>query len=211
MMPKSSEKIKIIIVDDHKTFRQGLASILSDEKIETIAEAQNGTELLNLLEVQALRPDVIMLDLQMPGMDGRETLAILRKKYHGIKVIILSQHQDNAIASQLRLLGANSFISKNTDAKQIAETIRNVYFINTYNNIPKKVKTVFTRVEVELIPHIMSGKTIKETAELTGRSAKTIEGYRNRLFAKTKTNSAVAFAAFCAKEGLDFLSGEEKA
>ena len=207
-MLRSTEKIKIIIVDDHKTFRQGLASILSDEKIETIAEAQNGQELLTMLEVEGLCPDVIMLDLQMPGMDGKETLTRLRKKYPAFKVIILSQHQDNSITNQLRLLGANSFISKNTDSKLIAETIRNVYFINTYNNIPKKVKTTFTKVEIELIPYIMSGKTIKETAELTGRSVKTIEGYRNRLFAKTKTSSAVTFAAFCAKEGLDFLGGE---
>src|SRR3979411_1239072 len=132
-----SKPIKVAIADDHALFRAGVKTALAARKdIEMIAEADNGMQLLNLL--RHIEPDVILLDIQMPIMDGIQTLPEIRKLYHQEKVIILSMHNDHSMISKLMEIGANSYLTKNSDSETIYQAIKTCYeqefFFNELTN-----------------------------------------------------------------------------
>jgi DNA-binding NarL/FixJ family response regulator len=118
--------IKVAIADDHTLFRAGVKTALSMKKdIEMIAEADNGMQLLNLLK--HIEPDVILLDIQMPIMDGIATLPEIRKLYPHVKVIMLSMHNDHSMISKLMEIGANSYLTKNSDSETIYQAIKTCF------------------------------------------------------------------------------------
>jgi len=126
-----SRPIKVAIADDHALFRQGVRTALSVRKdIEMIAEADNGMQLLNLLK--HIEPDVILLDIQMPIMDGITTLPEIRKLYPEVKVIILSMHNDHSMISKLMEVGANSYLTKNSDSETIYQAIKTCFGNHAY-------------------------------------------------------------------------------
>src|SRR6195952_3949791 len=132
-----SRPIKVAIADDHALFRAGVKTALSVRKdIEMIAEADNGMQLLNLLK--HIEPDVILLDIQMPLMDGISTLPEIRKFYPEVKVIILSMHNDHSMISKLMEVGANSYLTKNSDSETIYQAIKTCFekefFFNELTN-----------------------------------------------------------------------------
>src|SRR6476469_6034098 len=129
--------IKVAIADDHALFRSGVKTALSVKKdVELVAEADNGMQLLNLLK--HTEPDVILLDIQMPIMDGITTLPEIRKLYPKVKVIILSMHNDHSMISRLMEIGANSYLTKNSDSETIYQAITTCYeqelFFNDLTN-----------------------------------------------------------------------------
>ena len=135
--PELNRPIKVAIADDHALFRAGVKTALLGKKdVELIAEADNGMQLLNLLK--HVEPDVILLDIQMPIMDGIQTLPEIRKLYPGVKVIILSMHNDHSMISKLMEIGANSYLTKNSDSETIYQAIKTCYeqefFFNELTN-----------------------------------------------------------------------------
>src|SRR3982750_3921846 len=133
----SGRTIKVAIADDHALFRAGVKTALSVKKdVELIAEADNGMQLLNLLK--HIDPDVILLDIQMPIMDGIQTLPEIRKLYPQVRVIILSMHNDHSMISKLMEIGANSYLTKNSDSETIYQAIKTCYeqefFFNELTN-----------------------------------------------------------------------------
>ena len=113
--PENDRAIRVAIADDHALFRAGVKTALAVKKdIELIAEADNGMQLLNLLK--HVDVDVILLDIQMPIMDGIQTLPEIRKLKPEAKVIILSMHNDHSMISKLMEIGANSYLTKNSDS-----------------------------------------------------------------------------------------------
>jgi DNA-binding NarL/FixJ family response regulator len=117
------EAITIALVDDHSLIKKCIKLVLSFyTDIHVIADAENGKQLLNLLV--GTRPDVILLDLQMPVMDGVATLPELKKLYPDIKVIIFSMHNDSETVSKLLASGAHSYLQKDSDPETIYSTIR---------------------------------------------------------------------------------------
>src|SRR5215210_6545103 len=133
----SGRVIKVAIADDHALFRAGVKTALSVKKdVELIAEADNGMQLLNLLK--HIEPDVILLDIQMPIMDGIQTLPEIRKIRPEAKVIILSMHNDHSMISKLMEIGANSYLTKNSDSETIYQAIKTCFeqefFFNELTN-----------------------------------------------------------------------------
>src|SRR6476660_9974600 len=129
----SGKNIKVAIADDHALFRADVRTALSVKKdVELIAEADNGMQLLNLLK--HIEPDVILLDIQMPIMDGIQTLPEIRKLYPTVKVIILSMHNDHSMISKLMEIGANSYLTKNSDSETIYQAIKTCYEQECYFN-----------------------------------------------------------------------------
>lgn len=115
--------IKIIHCDDHKIFRDGVKrSLQKYPDVEVIGEAENGQVLLDLLET--LHPDIILLDLQMPVLDGLETLQVLKIKFPIIKIIILCVHNDASIICKLMEMGANSYLTTESGSEKIYEVIK---------------------------------------------------------------------------------------
>src|SRR5579872_2908132 len=135
--PELNQAIKVAIADDHALFRAGVKTALSVKKdVELVAEADNGMQLLNLLK--HVEPDVILLDIQMPIMDGIQTLPEIRKDHPQVKVIILSMHNDHSMISKLMEIGANSYLTKNSDSETIYQAIKTCFeqefFFNELTN-----------------------------------------------------------------------------
>ncbi|MBK5272830.1 MAG: response regulator transcription factor [Bacteroidia bacterium] len=124
-------KIKIAIADDYKIYRDGLkVSLSADENFDVILEADNGEELLKKLETKI--PDVILMDLKMPGMDGMEATKIVREKYPGIKVLVVSMYEDDKFITHLMEIGANGYLLKNAEPEEIRKSIYAVYENGNY-------------------------------------------------------------------------------
>jgi DNA-binding NarL/FixJ family response regulator len=125
--------IKVVIADDHGLFRQGVKMALAHKKDIVIAgEAENGLQLLHLLKHNI--PDIILLDIQMPIMDGISTLSAIRKTYNDIKVIMLSMYNDHSMVSTLMEAGANAYLTKTADSETIYEAIKTCYEKSHYFN-----------------------------------------------------------------------------
>src|SRR5688500_17708420 len=129
--------IKVAIADDHALFRTGVKTSLQSRKdIQMVAEAENGMQLMNLL--RHIQPDVVLLDISMPIMDGLATLPEIKKLYPNVKVIMLSMHNDHSVISKMMEIGANSYLTKESGSEMIYEAVRAVYendfFFNELTN-----------------------------------------------------------------------------
>jgi DNA-binding NarL/FixJ family response regulator len=216
--PEMNKPIRVIIADDHALFRAGVKTALSIKKdIELIAEADNGMQLLNLLK--HVEPDVILLDIHMPIMDGIATLPEIRKLYPQVKVIILSMHNDHSMISKLMEIGANSYLTKNSDSETIYSAIKTCYeqefFFNELTNkalltglrtrrsdgsAPMEVN--LTDKELTILKLMCEEKTTKEIADLVDISPRTVEAIRDKLKTKTGAKSMAGLVMYAVKNGI---------
>jgi DNA-binding NarL/FixJ family response regulator len=216
--PELDKAIKVAIADDHALFRAGVKTALSIKKdVELIAEADNGMQLLNLLK--HTEPDVILLDIQMPIMDGITTLPEIRKLYPHVKVIILSMHNDHSMISKLMEIGANSYLTKNSDSETIYQAIKTCYeqefFFNELTNkaLLTGLRTKrsdhgplqdvsLTDKEVTVLKLMCEEKTTKEIADIVEISPRTVEAIRDKLKTKTGTKSMAGLVMYAVKNGI---------
>jgi hypothetical protein len=216
---ETGEIIKVIIADDHALFRAGVKTTLSMKKdIKMLGEADNGAQLLTLLKV--LQPDVILLDIQMPIMDGITTLPEIKELYPDIRVIMLTMHNDHSMISKLMELGANSYLTKNSDAEVIYEAIKTVheqeYFFNALTNralidglrTKRQVETtlpVDTKLsdkEITILKLMCEEKSTKDIADLVFLSPRTVEAIRDKLKVKTGAKSMAGLVMYAVKAGI---------
>lgn len=130
-MSEFVEKIKVIICDDHLLFRQGIVASLSMySNIEIVSEANDGHQLMNMLK--HTMPDIVLLDINMPVMDGIEVLPKLKKEYPDIKVIMLSMHNNVTMIAKTIALGADSYLTKSDTIEMISEAITKVHRDGVY-------------------------------------------------------------------------------
>ena len=214
-----NEPIKVAIADDHVLFRAGVKSALSVHKdIKMIAEADNGMQLLTVLK--HIQPDVILLDIQMPIMDGIITLPEIKKLYPEIKVIMLTMHNDHTMISKLMELGANSYLTKNSDSEIIYQAIKTVheqeYYFNQLTNkalidglrtkrqaeasLPVDAK--LSDKEIAILRMICEEKSTKEIADLVDLSPRTVEAIRDKLKVKTGAKSLAGLVMYAVKSGI---------
>jgi len=216
--PDLNEPIRVIIADDHVLFRSGVRAALSVKKdVELVAEADNGMQLLNLLK--HTEADVVLLDIQMPIMDGIATLPEIRKLYPQIKVIILSMHNDHSMISKLMEIGANSYLTKNSDSETIYNAIKTCYeqefFFNELTNKalltglrtkrmdPNGGQEVsLTEKELTILKMMCEEKTTKEIADLVEISPRTVEAIRDKLKTKTGAKSMAGLVMYAVKNGI---------
>ena len=209
-----SRPIKVAIADDHALFRAGVKTALAVRKdIEMIAEADNGMQLLNLLK--HIEPDVILLDIQMPLMDGITTLPEIRKLYPDIKVIILSMHNDHSMISKLMEVGANSYLTKNSDSETIYQAIKTCFEQEFYfNELTNKALLSGLRTkkvdhapddvqlndkELRILKLMCEEKTTKEIADIVDISPRTVEAIRDKLKTKTGAKSMAGLVMYAVK------------
>lgn len=211
--------IKIIIADDHVLFRAGVKTALSSKKdVRLIGEADNGQQLIHLLK--HLQPDIILLDIQMPIMDGITTLPEIKKLYPYIRIIMLTMHNDHSMISKLMELGANAYLTKNSDSEVIYEAIKtcytNEYYFNDLTNKAlldglrtKRNNDNFVNTEVKLTDkekHILrlicEEKSTKEIADMVDLSPRTVEAIRDKLKSKTGAKSMAGLVMYAIKAGI---------
>lgn len=213
-------QLHIALLDDHRLFRQGIAFILHRLPYQvTIAEAATFVELLPLLA--ARRPDVLLLDLQLPDVDGVEATKRLLAQYPDLKIVVLSMHTDELMVAHMLKLGVRSYLPKDVDKELLQSAIAAVvsegyYFTDTISkamvrglHAPAKSKPslrtlapVFTSRETEVLTLICQGKATTEIAEQLFLSQRTVEGHRQKLLEKTHTANAVGLVLYAVRHGL---------
>ncbi|HEY5369283.1 MAG TPA: response regulator transcription factor [Hanamia sp.] len=221
MIKENGDVINVMIVDDHVLYRAGVKTALSTKKdIKIIAEADNGAHLLNMLK--GIHPDVILLDIQMPIMDGITALPEVKKLYPGIKVIMLTLLDDQSVITKLMELGANSYLVKTSDAEVIYEAIKTChqqeFFFNALtnkallNNLRQKnvispfrtsqEDATLNEKEIMILKLMCEEKSTREIAEAVDLSPRTIEAIRDKLKVKTGTKSTAGLIMFAVKNNL---------
>lgn len=202
---KNSRKIKVIIVEDQKIFRQALRTCLEAEGIEVIAEAENGKILLQFLLETKLKPDVILLDLEMPVMDGGKALIEIRKFDKEQKIIMLTYLNNEDLIIEMKRNGVNVFLDKNTELDTVVEEIKKLYSEINHTNLSKKIMPKFTKLEHEIMNLIMQSKTTFEIAEIRNRTVKSIEAKRKNIYLKVGCTNLADFILFCKSEGVMYM------
>jgi len=210
-----------LIADDHVLYRAGVKTALSSKSdVKVIAEADNGMHLLNMLKM--VQPDVILLDIQMPVMDGITALPEIKKNWPNIKVVMLTMLEDHSMITKLMELGANSYLSKTSDIEVIYEAIKTCfeqdYFFNALTNkalltnlkqrnhlSPQKMVQQEANLNDKemLILKLMCGeKTTKEIADMVDLSPRTVEAIRDKLKVKTGAKSTAGLIMYAVKHNI---------
>lgn len=202
------KELTIIFAEDHVGYRKVLVKELKDFGIRTMAEVTNGLELLQCLESQ--KPDVILLDLNMPKMGGNEVLPQLMKLYPKAKVIIFSFYFSGALAKDMALEGAKGFLVKGrTDGATLNKAIRAVHAGETYfhkiHPREKVVDPIYTPRQKEVVSLMLQGVTNEEIAKETGISVRGVEKHRQKIYSKIGVNKAIEFYKYALDAGLQFL------
>lgn len=213
-----TESIKIFIVEDHDMFREGLKFVLgSNPRYAIVGEASNGKEFLDKLDGDL--PDVVLMDIDMPVMNGIEATKTALEKYPGLNIVTLSMHGDDGHYNKMIEAGVKGFVLKNAGANQLSEAIDNisngnVYFsqellMNIILNKRDQDKTVnlkdnldISDREMDVLKLICKGYTNKQIADQLFISVKTVEGHKSKLMMKTETNNTVSLVLFSIKNQL---------
>ena len=209
-----NKKPDILIVDDHLIFRQGLISILSSQNIaNVIGEASNGIEFIQLLTY--LTPDLVLMDIDMPHMDGFEATEIAIKKFPDLKIIAFSMFSDEEYYYKMLDRGVKGFILKTCGINELESAIQNVMMGDSYfsNELLRKIinnmgrsnesKSVpsekLTNREIEVLQQICLGLTNEEIAIKLDISPLTIKSHRSNLLEKTICRNTPALILFAIK------------
>lgn len=215
----TNHPINVGITDDHSLFREGVKLIIENfENIEVVLEAENGHDLFTQLKNSV--PDVLLLDLEMPVMDGIDATIKLREAYPEVKILILSMHKEERMITYLMELGANGYLLKDSSPEVFFEAIKTVYqkgfYFNEFvshamlNGLKDKSKTTprigkdfhLTSREIEVLALIAEGFTTVEIGEKLFLSKRTIEGHRNNLLGKLGAKNTASLIMKAIKENL---------
>ena len=208
------EKIKLFLVDDHKIFREGLKQLIEIEEIGTvIAEASNGQEFLSKLSDPL--PDLILMDISMPVMNGIEATKVAIEKYPELIILALSMHGDEEYYYKMIEAGVKGFLLKDSGIKEIEKAIYSVvdgesYFSNellrqiilgmnkkTKESVPEQ--DGLTSREIEVLKEICGGLTNEEIADKLCISAQTVKGHRSNLLSKTNCKNSASLVMYAIK------------
>jgi DNA-binding NarL/FixJ family response regulator len=213
------ENINIALVDDQVLFRQGIASLIKSEAgFSLIIEADNGQDFLSRLKETEELPDILLMDMEMPGMDGMQLNDELNKKFPSIKVIVLSVHASERLMARMIHAGACGYLFKNCNKEELLNAIRSV-FNNGFYITPVVLKAmqspmanknaVITNVqsipieisqrEKEVLQLICQEFSNGEIAEKLFISIRTVDGHRNNLLAKTGCHNTAGLVLFAVK------------
>ena len=198
------ESIKVAVADDHKIFRDGIKMALSGKDyLKIIWEAEDGRDLIHKMKIKL--PDVLLMDIRMPEMDGINAISLLRKEYEDVKIIVLTMYDDQEMISKMMEMGANAYLTKTTDPEEIYNAILtcmndDFYFNDLLNKAvlmklqqkkttrqfyPNPIK--FTEKEVNILKLIAQDKTTEEISKEVYLSPRTVETIRQNM--KTKVGA----------------------
>lgn len=208
-------KKTIVIVDDHLLIAKALQGIIGNfNGFEVIYVAENGRDLIDQFENQAVIPDIILLDISMPIMDGFETVAWLKENQPNIKVMALSMQGDDKSVIKMIKNGAKGYLLKNTHPKDLEYALNNLndngffypdwaskIIFSSLNNENSEKAVKISEREKEFLTYTVSELSYKEIAEKMVCSPRTVESYRDQLCAKLELKTRVGLALFAIKNG----------
>lgn len=203
--------INLIIADDHRMFREGLISLLKEEKdIHIMGEASTGKEILELLDDQL--PDILLLDIEMPDMDGFEVLRTLKKREFGIKVLALTMHKSAEFIKNIIKGGADGYLQKDSGKEALIQAIVQLHENGSYYT-PEVASLMLDDLrglnqnskisprEKEVVQLIVEGNTTKEIAEKLFLSKHTIESHRQNILSKLHLKNSAELVRYAIQKG----------
>ena len=208
-------KIKVLIVDDHALMRDGISALLNvNDDIEVIGEASEGKEAIK--KMAELKPDVVVMDIAMPNMDGMEATRQIVKVNREVKVLILTQHENKEYVLSAIKAGASGFVPKKALGSELVSAIRSVYRGDSF--LHPSVATALiedyrrhtgmdpfdklTTRERDILRHIAEGHTSQEIANMLVISLKTVLGYRTKIMEKLDIHNRTELIKFAMRKGL---------
>jgi DNA-binding NarL/FixJ family response regulator len=214
------EQITVLLAEDHTIVREGLRALLAAEgDIEVIGEAQTGRQAVQL--ARRLRPDVVVMDIAMPLLNGLEATRQILKAVPGTRVLILSAYNDDEYVRRAVLLGAAGYLIKQTSADSLSKAIREVQKGNTFfspsianrlrglylespdgGRVRRKKKAGLSSHEVEVLQLIAEGKANKQVAAELGISIKTVEKHRQHLMRKLDLHDTAGLTRYAIAAGI---------
>lgn len=212
--------INVLLAEDHQIVREGLRAMLNLEPdIKVVAEAENGRQAVDL--VTKVRPDVIVMDIAMPLLNGMEATRQILQAFPGTKILILSAHSDDAYVAMVMAIGASGYLIKQTAAHVLPEAIRAVHQGKTYfspiiakrrnhqkqkardqGDLPGKAVPTLSAREMEVLQLIAEGKANKETADELNISVKTVEKHRQSLMDKLNIHDTAGLTRYAISMGI---------
>ena len=210
---------KVLLVEDHEIVRKGIKALLEgNPEFEITGESSNGNEALEM--ISNIIPDVVLMDMNMPVMNGLECTKLIKQHYPQIKVLILSMHDHENYLIDMLSAGADGYILKNSSKAELLFAIKKValggnyigseftinllskFKVNPNNIVPNGVKVELSEREKDVLFLIAEGHTNAEIAEKLFTSIRTIETRRKRLLEKTGTTNTATLIRFAVKNGL---------
>ncbi|WDF77421.1 response regulator transcription factor [Mucilaginibacter sp. KACC 22773] len=216
------EQIRVAIVDDQNIFRQSLAVLINSvPNFELVADAGSAADLLAILKTIPSLPQVLLLDMNMPGMNGIELNQILQEQYPQIKVMVLSVHSQERLIAKMVSAGASAYLFKNCDKEELITAIQTVHHTGFYinrqtlvaiqNTAARRSKTTnvfstspfeLTNREREVLELICKEYASSEIAQKLFLSIRTVEGHRNNLLLKTQSRNTAGLVLYAVKHQL---------
>ena len=211
-------KIKVLVADDHTILRQGIKALLDNQEgIEVIGEAKDGREALEIIEETL--PDVILMDIAMPGLNGLEATRRIKKKFPRMKVLVLTMYTNEEYIFQILNAGANGYLVKETAFQDLISAIKAVYkneafmspsiskkVINSYikkaQDDEEKTREILTTREREILQLIAEGNSSKKIAELLFISPKTVETHRTHIMDKLNIHNRTGLIKYAIRKGM---------
>lgn len=205
-------KVRVVLADDHDLVRSGIKALLARiGGVEVIAEARNGSELVAL--VDDLLPDVVMTDLNMPGMDGLAAIAAIRARHPHLPALVLSMNDDVESFRAAVARGASGYLMKDAQAYELAQALRTVLATGSYFSPAIAARLLqpaqaaeaggeLTGRQVEIVKLLAQGKAAKEIAYELGLSRKTVDAHRTRIMERLGVNDIASLTLYAVRKGL---------
>jgi DNA-binding NarL/FixJ family response regulator len=215
----TAQQIKVSIADDHKIFRDGIKMALKDrEYLKILWEAEDGRDLMHKLRLK--QPDVLLMDIRMPEVDGVNAIGMIRKEYDDIKIIVLTMYDDQEMITKMMEMGANAYLTKTTDPEEIYQAILtcmndDFYFNDLVNKAvllklqhKKAVKQFypnpveFSEKELKILKCIAEDKTTEEISKEVFLSPRTIETIRQNMKQKVGAKTIAGLVMYAMRNKL---------
>lgn len=207
----SPAPVRIVLADDHDLVRCGIKALLcAVEGVEVIAEASNGRDLIAV--VDDLVPDIVMTDIDMPGMDGIAAVASIHARHPGVRLVILSMHDTLDVVRRAVACGACGYIMKDASIAELGQAVRTVmttggYFSQSVSQLLlRPVEPVnaaqLTARQLEVLTLIAQGRASKEIAHTLGLSPKTVDVHRSRIMERLALNDIASLTRYAVRHGL---------
>lgn len=208
-------KIKVLLTDDHQIIIDGLKSLLKNsEEIIVCGEANNGREALKIIGIISI--DLVLMDIDMPVMNGIDTLKEIRKQYQNVKVIILSIHNEAGLIKSLMDIGANGYLLKSCTQDELINAIKKVSAGQTYfstdvtlallnssgTSYPEQKNELLTDRETEILKMIAAGFSNKEIGDQLFISHRTVDTHRTNLMKKLNVSNIAGLISYAIKNGI---------
>jgi len=198
-------KTKVIIADDKAGYRKLIADMLEPFRVSIIGQVADGKQLLKLLHTND--PDIVLLDLDMPIMDGNEAFEAISKNFPDVKVIIVSFYFEQVLVEHYLKRGAKGYMSKDAlEPELLMRALVEVKNGGVFLNEKLSGKKIFTERQKEIMPLIFDGLTNEEIADKVYISKRAVEKQRQKIYQQAGANKAVDFYKYAFTKGLQFLS-----